>query len=163
MGNLGKAYCDAKQGEKAVPLLKDFVAGQRKRFPKDDPRFAGVIAQVALDLLKCDQFAPAEEMLRECLAIREKKEPDAWTTFNTMSMLGGALLGQKQYADAKPLLVKGYEGMKAREKTIPPQGATRIPVALDRLIELYTATNKPDEAKKYQDLRAKYPAAKEKK
>jgi hypothetical protein len=29
--------------------------------------------------------------------------------------------------------------------------------ALDRLIELYTAINKPDEAKKWQAERAKYP------
>jgi len=48
--------------------------------------------------------------------------------------------------------------MKQREKTIPPQGATRLPEALDRLIELYTATKKPDEVTKYQELRAKYPA-----
>ena len=51
--------------------------------------------------------------------------------------------------------------MKQREKTIPAAGKTRIPEALDRLIELYTATNKPDEAKKYQELRAKYPSQQE--
>jgi eukaryotic-like serine/threonine-protein kinase len=56
-----------------------YVAAKRKQFPKDDPPFAGLLAQVSLELLKCDQFATAEEMLRECLAIREKKEPDAWT------------------------------------------------------------------------------------
>ncbi len=50
--------------------------------------------------------------------------------------------------------------MKQREKTMPPQGATRIPEALDRLIELYTATNRPDEAKKWQAERAKYPSEK---
>jgi len=155
MGSLGKAYCDAKQGEKATPLLLEFIAGERKRAPKDDPRFAGLLAQVSLDLLRCEQFAPAEELLRECLAIREMKEPDAWTTFNTMSMLGGALLGQKKYADAEPLLLKGYEGMKTREKSIPKGAETSIPEALDRLIQLYEATNKPEEAKKYRELRAK--------
>jgi hypothetical protein len=36
---------------------------------------------------------------------------------------------------------------------------TRIAVALDRMIELYTATNKPDEVKKWQAERAKYPGA----
>jgi len=53
--------------------------------------------------------------------------------------------------------VKGYEGMKAREKAIPLQGATRIPEALDRLIGLYTAMKKPDEVKKHRAERAKYP------
>lgn len=151
---LGRAYCDVQQGEKAASILKEYVTRQRKRFPNEHPQFAGLLARVSLDLMKCEQFATAEEMLRECLDIREKKEADAWTTFNTMSLLGEALLGQKKYADAEPLLLKGYEGMKAREKTIPPQNSTRIPETLDRLIELYTATNKPDELKKYRELRA---------
>jgi eukaryotic-like serine/threonine-protein kinase len=49
--------------------------------------------------------------------------------------------------------------MKQREKTIPPQAGTRLPEALDRLIDLYTATNKPDDVKKWQAERAKYPDA----
>jgi hypothetical protein len=58
-------------------------------------------------------------------------------------------------------LVKGYEEMKTREQTIPKRGwaEARIPEALDRQIELYTAINKPDEAKKWQAERAKYPKA----
>jgi len=58
-------------------------------------------------------------------------------------------------------LLKGYEGMKTREKTVPQHsgGELRIPEALDRLIELYTAINKPDEAKKWQTERAQYPEA----
>jgi hypothetical protein len=75
-------------------------------------------------------------------------------------MLGGALLGQQKYAEAEPLLLKGYEGIKQREKMIPPQGIIRIPEALDRLIDLYTATNKSDEVKKWQAERAKYPQTK---
>jgi hypothetical protein len=111
-------------------------------------------------LLQAKAFAEAEPLLRECLAILEKTQPDAWTTFNTKSMLGDALPGQRKYADAEPLLLKGYDGMKRREKKIPSPGATRIPEALDRLIELSAATNKPDEAKKWQAERAKYPAEK---
>jgi hypothetical protein len=49
--------------------------------------------------------------------------------------------------------------MKGREKTIPPEGTICLPEAIDRLIELYTATNRPDEAKKWQAKRAKYPSA----
>jgi hypothetical protein len=117
------------------------------------------LAQLGTALLEMRGYADAEPILRECLALREKTQPDIWTTFNTLSQLGGALLGQEKYADAEPLLLKGYEGLKAREKTIPPQGAIRVPEALDRLIELYTATNKPDEVKKWQAERAKYPAS----
>ena len=47
--------------------------------------------------------------------------------------------------------------MKQREKTIPAQGQIHIPEALDRLLELSTATNKPDQVRKWQAERAKYP------
>ena len=77
-----------------------------------------------------------------------------------MAMLGGALLGQQKYADAEPLLVKGYEGMKAREKMIPAANKKVLPETLDRLIELYTVTDKPDKVKKWQAERAKYPSEK---
>jgi hypothetical protein len=47
--------------------------------------------------------------------------------------------------------------MKARAKTIPPQAGSRIPEALDRLIELYIVTNKFEEVKKWRAERATYP------
>jgi hypothetical protein len=52
--------------------------------------------------------------------------------------------------------------MKVWQGTIPKSGGgdPRIPEALDRLIELYTATNKPDEVKKWQAERAKHPKTK---
>jgi hypothetical protein len=72
-------------------------------------------------------------------------------------MLGGALPGQKKYADAEPLLLAGYDGMKQREKSIPPQGKVRIPEAIDRLVRLYDATGKQDDAAKWRKERARYP------
>jgi hypothetical protein len=48
--------------------------------------------------------------------------------------------------------------MKQREKAIPPEGRVRLAEAVDRLIELCTATDKPDEVKKWRDERGKYPA-----
>ena len=92
--------------------------------PKDSPQLAGALAQYSLALLQLKAYADAEPLLRECLTIREKQEPDAWTTFNTKSMLGGALLGQKKYADAEPLLLEGYEGMKERADE-DPEGRAR--------------------------------------
>ncbi len=150
------AYARAGKPAEAAKLLGDLLADARKTLPKDGPQLAGLLAQFGLTLSEMKGFAAAEPLLRECLAIREKKEPDDWRTFNTQSMLGGALLGQKKPADAEPLLLKGYEGMKAREKLIPPQGSTRLPEAIDRLVELYTAINKPDEVKKWRAERAKY-------
>ena len=100
-------------------------------------------------LLEEKKWAEAEPKIRQCLAIREKMRPDAWNTFNAQSMLGGALLGQKKYADAEPLLLAGYEGMKQREKSIPPQGKIRLPQAVERLVQLYEALDKKDEVARW--------------
>ena len=104
-------------------------------------------------------YAEAEPLLRECLKFREQNEANDYLTFYTKSLLGGSLLGQKKYAEAEPLLLKGFEGMKQREKTIPPQGRVRLPEALDRLIDDYTATNKPDEVRRWRAERVKYAEA----
>jgi eukaryotic-like serine/threonine-protein kinase len=150
-------YTKAGENAKLANLLQDQLPEARKTLPKDSLELTGMFARIGKLLLLQKKWTEAEPLLRECLAIREKVQPDLWSTFNTQSLLGGALLGQKKYAEAEPLLRKGYEGMKAREKSIPPIGADRIPEALDRLIELSTATNKPDDVKKWQAERTKYP------
>jgi hypothetical protein len=155
------AYVKAGKLVEAEKLIDELLTDARKQLPKDSLHLADQLASYSLVLMEIKGYVKAEPLLRECLAIREKKEPEVWSTFYARSLLGSALLDQKKYAEAEPLLVKGYEGMKAREKNIPPQGKDRLPETLDRLIDLYTATNKPDEVKKYQDLRAKYPMPKE--
>ncbi len=121
--------------------------------------YAGALAPLALALLNQEKWTEAESTLRECLTIREAKQPDDWITFNTKSMLGGALLGRKKYDDAQPLLVAGYEGMKQRADKIPPTGKIRRAEALDRLIELAEATGQPDEAKAWREEKARDAAA----
>ncbi|MFO0866183.1 MAG: tetratricopeptide repeat protein [Gemmataceae bacterium] len=121
----------------------------------------GPLMLLGTTLLQTGEWQEAETILKECVGRQEKQIPDQWPTFNTYSMLGGAFLGQKKYAEAEPLLVKGYEGLKAREKKIPPDSIDSIPLALDRLIEWSSMTNKPDDAAKYRELRAKHLSGKE--
>jgi len=137
-----------------VTLIEELLAAPREKSAQDSPELAGALAAYSLSLIKLKAWEAAERLLRECLAIREKSQPEEWTTFNTQSRLGGVLLGQKEYADAE-LLLAGYEGMKQRESAIPEQGKVRLPEAIDRLIEFYTATDKSAEVQKWQAERAK--------
>jgi tetratricopeptide (TPR) repeat protein len=155
---LQDAYTKVGDIARLADLLLEQLPEARKTLPSDDPQLARMLVQIGLGLLEQKKWAEAEPPLRECLTIREKTQPDAWNTFNTMAMLGGALLGQKKYQGSEPLLRKSYEGMKQREKTIPPFAKKVLPEAIDRLIELYTATNRPEEAKKWQAERARYPS-----
>lgn len=157
IGNLASAYLANGQLDQGVQSFGRVVSISRTQSGGKDPFFSRLLASVSVEMLQVRQYVPAEPLIRESLAIREKSEPNEWTTYFTNTLLGWSLLGQKKYADAEPLLLKGYEGMKTREKMIPPQARERIVQNLDRLIDLYSATKKPDELKKWQAERAKYP------
>jgi hypothetical protein len=135
-GELAETYDRAHLFAKSEPLYRRALDRAKQQFAAGDPRTAGAMAQLAMNLLQQKMFTDAEP-------------PDAWTTFNTKSLLGGALLGQKKYADAEPLLLTGYEGMKQRELKIPPQGKVRLSEALERLVQLYEATGQMDKAEQW--------------
>ena len=61
-----------------------------------------------------------------------------------------ALAGQKKFQEAEPLLVEGYSGMQARAAKIPPTAQTRLPEAIQRLVDLYVAWEKPEQAAEWQ-------------
>jgi serine/threonine protein kinase/Tfp pilus assembly protein PilF len=124
-----------------------------------DPSCTQIFDAYGAALLKRQQWVEAEQLFRN----------GPWRPNHTyyelsyrQSMLGEALLGQKKYAEAEPLLLEGYEEMKKQKEQRWPilWDVTLIPDALDRLIALYTATNKPDELKKWRAERAQYPGIK---
>jgi hypothetical protein len=118
----------------------------------NSPARASALAINGSMLLLQKKPADAELKLRECLTIRQKMQPDDWTTFDTKSMLGEALLEQGKFAEAEPLLVSGYEGMKQRQDTIPAQEKPRLTRALERLVKLYEDWGKIDQATRWKQL-----------
>ncbi len=132
--------------DRAEPLWREIVARRYDTVGADSPFLAADLASLGSNLLKQNKPAEAEPPLRGSLTIREKEQPNDWATFHTGSLLGGALLGQQKYNDAEPLLRQGYEAMKQRQKTSPPQSKARLIEAGERLVRLYEATNKQDEA-----------------
>ncbi len=114
-----------------------------------DATIAESLAKTARVLLAESKFAEAQSLAQECLEIAERAVPDQWLIFHARSLLGAALLGQHEFTAAEPLLVSGYEGLKRHEAQIP-KDVQGISIAIDRIIELYTATNRPDEAADWQ-------------
>jgi serine/threonine protein kinase len=161
--NLIDAYFEDKQDAKAVALLRESLSLAKIQLGDDKSKIAAAQARVGLTLLKYSQPVEAEPILRECLAIRAEIESDAWTTFNTQSMLGEALFGQKKSAEAETLLLAGYEGMKRREASIPLEAKPRLNEAVTRLVKYYESVNKPEEAAKWKMVLAAFPVAEKKK
>jgi len=126
----------------------------------------GLAARGAM-LLVQKQPADAELKLREALKIRQKARPDDWKTFDAESMLGQAMLDQKKTAEAKPLLLSGYQGMKQHENDIPMQEQSHLTQALERLVRLYEIDGNDNESTRWrrelEAVRAKLDTARSKK
>jgi len=165
MSNLAGAYDSADRHDEAIAVYEETLKLRKNKLGLEHADTLSSMARFAHALLKSNAWHVAETQLRECLEIREKTIPEDWHTFNTGSMLGGALLGQanelmqtdkeaaqNKFGEAEPFLVAGYEGMKAREGKIPANRMIRVTEALDRLIDLYTAWDKPEEAAKWQAI-----------
>ena len=122
------------------------LARRRKKEKPDSPLLADDLAILGRNLLKQSKWSEAEPPLRESLAIRVKAIPDDYRRFDAASRLGAALLGQGNYAEAEPLVVGGYEGIKARDAKIPAQAKYVLFEAEERVVQLYKDWGKPAQA-----------------
>jgi serine/threonine protein kinase len=149
MNNLAWGYQVAGKLKLALPLYAKTLELIKRKFGVDDLRTIITMNHFSKAYLQDGQPAKAELLLRECLPILEKREPDGWRTFDAKSLLGAALLDQKRYAEAEPLLLTGYQGMKEREAKISPGYKIRLVEDAERLIQLYAATGNQDKAKEW--------------
>ncbi len=144
MESLALALWDANRLPEAEAAYRELVEQRRRGSPTPLALdltlvgFAGV-------LLQMEKYAEAEPLLREVLTIREEMLPHDFWRFNVRSVLGGALAGQRKFEEAEPLLIEGYKGLKASPETPTAKACA----ALERLVKLYEAWDKPDEAAKW--------------
>jgi len=129
----------AREKQAFTVRLKSYESGSPFRDP--DLSFGEIRALMAVK-----KHAEAEPLARTCLTIRERQFPDDWQTFSARSLLGAILLGQKKYAEAEPLLLSSYEGLRQRESEFPGAARLVLKEALDRLVQLYEATGRSSQA-----------------
>jgi len=117
---------------------------------------ASFFAQYATTQLERKRPVEAEQPARACLILRDKFIPDDWRTFNSRSLVGGSLLALKDYTNAEPMLLTGYEGLKLREETIPADARLRLPESIQRLVQLYEAMGQSDKAASWKTKLAEF-------
>jgi tetratricopeptide (TPR) repeat protein len=113
-----------------------------------------ILDHLGRNLLLQRKYSEAEFVLRETTDIHATYRPNVWRRFSNISLLGGALLGQKQYAAAEPLLLQGYEGMEQRYDLMQAAWKYRLPEAAEFLVRLYEETNQPKKAQSWREKRA---------
>jgi tetratricopeptide (TPR) repeat protein len=147
--DLASVYQARGDSPRAEAMLRDVLAARRKRLGGAHPEVGHTLAALGPSVLKQGRWSEAEAMLREGLAILKAKRPDEWSRFDTQVWLGACLLAQQKYAEAEPLLLAGYEGLKQREARIPMSSRNRLAEAGAQLVQLYQAWDKPEQARQW--------------
>jgi serine/threonine protein kinase len=121
-------------------LLLDILKNERTRSKQVPQSLADASAHLGRFWLQTGKLADAETLLRECLALCLKRQPDDWRRFNAESLLGGALLAQKKPVEAGPLLRTGHDGLQQRLSTIPGEERHHLRDAIERMAQFVETT-----------------------
>jgi eukaryotic-like serine/threonine-protein kinase len=143
---LGALYEIEGKYAEAEPLLAQALEVRRRVL---GPKHVDTLASaMELGELRLDQrrYSEAESLLRDSLETQKQVVPNDFRRYQTESLLGAALAAENKYAEAEPLLVSGYEGMKQRQMAGSALYRPKLRKACEQLIEMYEHWSKPDQA-----------------
>jgi tetratricopeptide (TPR) repeat protein len=115
--------------------------------------------RLASVLFERGKLAEAETSARESVDLYEKIQPSAWLKFSRQSLLGAILLAQKRYSEAEKLLRSAYDGIMQLPDKMPPEARRTLRTTVQRLVQLYEAWDKPDQAAEWRAKLEKLPEA----
>ncbi len=155
LNNLGGLLEDNGDLAAAESYYHESLRIHRTLFGNQHPDVAVCLHNLGGLLHQNERSAEAEPLLRDCLSIREACLPSASPLVSkTKGLLGACLVVQRQFGEAELLLIDSYSFAEDQgRRTEEPRQ-----IALERLVHLYEAWNKPAEAAEW---RAKLPVADE--
>ncbi len=148
VAQLADVYAQKGKLKELGPVLLEARDILRLRYGADNGIMANANSGVGKYYIRMNEPAKAEPYFREELAYRSKAAPGEFSRFAAEAWLGASLLGQKKYAEAEPLLLSGYRGMKARAQGINAGHQAELRRAIGQIIRF------TDEAKQFHDRAA---------
>lgn len=146
--NLAGWLVEQGEYETAEGMLTEALAMNQRIFPDDHPDIAITRSGIAYLMLETDQ---PEQALQLALAANEYLTTaygdDHWRTAWARSMQGAALTALQRFDEAEILTVPAYESLKNNSAARPAQ----VRDALQRVVELYEAWDRPNEAQRYRE------------
>jgi tetratricopeptide (TPR) repeat protein len=149
LGNVAAVQFDLRRYAAAAPLLTRWLERQRPRLPADHLGVAFYLSLLGQCQIVQENPAAAEKSLRDSLAIYEKKQPQSVQRHHTESVLGAALVRQKKYDEAELPLVRSANALKADATRLAPPYYRLLLDAVLRVIDLYDAWDRPDDAARW--------------
>src|SRR5204863_370543 len=146
--------------DEADAVLQEALSIERKLLTKEHPLIASSLDMLAYVRLWQRSLEESERLYREALTMRRKlhgnehlKVADALNNL-AVTITARGRLAQGKLAEAEPLLLSGYEGMKQREHQIPPDAMGRLVEANERLVHLYELNGRADKAAEWKEQQA---------
>ena len=147
MNNLARAYQAQVMLEKALPLFEKALKIAEDK--GGDQMTLITLTNLAEANLEAGQWAEAKGRAERGLHLLDDTlKLNDWRRYHTISLLGAALAGQKQYVEAQRLLEEAREGLKNRQSEIPVTRKKCLADAGARLVTLYDDSNQPEKAAK---------------
>jgi tetratricopeptide (TPR) repeat protein len=151
--NLAEVLLRRGKLDEAEVLCREALRIGRQHFPTDQyptGHASVVLATITLGEILIARGRPdeAEPLLRECLVFADRNVPDYPRAGIVRRALGLALVRQKRFAEAEPMLLDAHESLAAN--TGPRSFETQQAVAA--LVELYDAWARPERAAQFRTL-----------
>jgi eukaryotic-like serine/threonine-protein kinase len=151
MGNLVGVYEKVGKLDQASRLLREIIHRREKDNSRSSAHTADLRVRLGQNLLKQKKPAEAESVLRESQAMHERLVVGSALPLLGLSLLGEALLDQHHYADAEPLLLRGYEGLRQHGDRKLAEWKTPLAEAGERVVRFYEVTNQPEKARVWRE------------
>ena len=136
--------------DRADKLLREALATDRNAADSQRQRngTANTLGWLALNLYLQERYDEAEPLVREAVALNQNERK---RYFQWVSVLGAVLLAQKNYTEAEPLLLQGYEGTVKWETNSIGDAKRRLIEAGERVVHFYEVTNQPEKAREWRE------------
>ncbi|MEZ6037947.1 MAG: serine/threonine-protein kinase [Planctomycetota bacterium] len=131
---LAQTQVAAGQRDRAAQTCRDCLVHLRRAAGDDGARLASGLVNVGMLFLDLSMFDDAASTLQECVMLRERLQPTAWNTSYARVLLGAALHGLHRDDEARALLVRGCEELRAGAAAVPPPGRVRLVESVGRLL-----------------------------
>lgn len=148
LNNLGWMLYSKGDYDAAEPLLRESAELVRKKEGRQHPGIAYALSNLAAVQIERGEPAEAEALSREAVELFRQNFPGHWRIANSESILGASLAAQGRFEEAEKLLLGSYPIV--RDTTGESSKYTED--VLRRLVRLYEAWGRPDDAGRYRAL-----------
>ena len=151
MSGLAALYQAQKRYAEAEGVWTKVLEVERRTLGAKHPNTLDVMASLGEVEIQQEKYALAEPLVREALCSWEAASPASWMRYYGQALVGASLSGQKRYADAEPLLLSGYQGLRERQSAIPAGMRRIVNEAGLRIAQLYENWGQPEKAREWEE------------